>query len=77
MENIVPLELMACGEVGHVVQVDGPPDVVHRLAEMGLRERAFVRMVQPGRPCIVAVEDHRLSLRADEDVEILVALQGI
>ena len=25
MENIVPLELMAAGEVGHVVQVDGSP----------------------------------------------------
>ena len=40
-------------------------------------ERPFVRMVQPGRPCIVAVEDHRLSLRADDEVEILVALQGV
>ena len=74
LENIVPLELMACGEFGHVVQIDGPADVVHRLAEMGLREQASVRMVQPGRPCIVAVNDQRLSLRADEEVEILVAL---
>ena len=74
MENIVPLELMACGEFGHVVQIDGPADVVHRLAEMGLREQASVRTVQPGRPCIVAVNDQRLSLRADEEVEILVAL---
>ena len=76
MENIVPLELMVCGEVGHVVQVDGPPDVVHRLAEMGLCEQAVVRMVQPGRPCLVAVNDQRLSLRADEDVTVLVALSG-
>ena len=74
MENIVPLDLMAAGEVGHVVQVDGSPDVVHRLAEMGLREQVRVMMIQPGRPCIVAVGDHRLSLRMDDEAEILVAL---
>lgn len=74
MENIVPLDLMAAGEVGHVVQVDGSPDVVHRLAEMGLREQARILMIQPGRPCIVAVGDHRLSLRTDDEAEVLVAL---
>ncbi len=74
MENIVPIELMAAGEVGHVVQVDGAPDVVHRLAEMGLREQARILMIQPGSPCIVAVGDHRLSLRMDDEAEILVAL---
>lgn len=77
MENIVPLELMAAGEVGHVVQVDGSPDVVHRLAEMGLREQVHVTMVQPGRPCIIAVGDHRLSLRTDDEAEIFVALSAI
>ncbi len=74
MENIVPLELMAAGEMGHVVQMEGSPDVVHRLAEMGLREQARILMVQPGSPCIVAVGDQRLSLRMDDDAEILVAL---
>lgn len=77
MENIVPLDLMAAGEVGNVVQVEGSPDVVHRLAEMGLREQARVMMIQPGSPCIVAVGDHRLSLRTDDEAEILVALTVI
>jgi Fe2+ transport system protein FeoA len=74
LENIVPLDLMAAGEVGQIVQVDGLPEVVHRLAEMGLREQSRVVMIQPGRPCIVAVGDHRLSLRTDDEAEILVAL---
>lgn len=74
LENIVPLDLMAAGEVGHVVQIDGSSEVVHRLAEMGLREQARILMVQPGRPCIIAVGDHRLSLRTDDDAEVLVAL---
>ncbi len=74
MENIVPLELMAAGEVGHVVQIDGSPEVVHRLAEIGFRERSVVRMIQPGRPCIIAVNDQRLSLRSEDELEILVAL---
>ena len=72
--NIVPLTLMAAGESGQIIQVDGSVDVVHRLAEMGLREQAFIRMVQPGCPCIIALNDQRLSLRADDDVEILVLL---
>ena len=74
LENIVPLTLMAAGESGQIIQVDGSADVVHRLAEMGLREQAFIRMVQPGCPCIIALNDQRLSLRADDDVEILVLL---
>lgn len=65
---------MACGEFGLVAQIDGPEEIVHRLAEMGLRESASIRMVQPGRPCIIAVGEHRLSLRADDEVEIWVAL---
>ncbi|MCX7420692.1 MAG: FeoA family protein [Planctomycetia bacterium] len=77
LENIVPLTLMAAGEFGQVIQVDGSGDVVHRLAEMGLREQAFVRMVQPGCPCIIALNDQRLSLRTDDDVEILVSLSQL
>lgn len=72
--NIVPLDLMEAGEAGHVIQVDGSPEVVHRLAEMGLREQASIQMIQSGRPCIVAVAGHRFSLRMADDVEILVAL---
>ncbi len=74
LENIVPLTLMAAGESGQIIQVDGSADVVHRLAEIGFREQAFIRMVQPGCPCIIALNDQRLSLRADDDVEILVLL---
>lgn len=74
MENLIPMDLMAAGETGRVVQVDGSPDVVHRLAEMGLREQAHVLMIQPGSPCIVAVGDHRLSLRTADEAEIFVAL---
>ena len=74
LENIVPMELMAAGEVGHVVQLDGTPEIVHRLAEMGLREQSRVLMIQPGKPCIVAIGDHRFSMRTDDNAEILVAL---
>jgi Fe2+ transport system protein FeoA len=65
---------MAAGEVGHVAQVGGSPVIVHRLAEMGLREHSRILMIQPGKPCIVAVDGHRLSLRTDDEAEILVAL---
>jgi Fe2+ transport system protein FeoA len=69
--------MMASGEVGRVVQVVGVPEVVHRLAEMGLQEQVRIRMIQQGSPCIVAVEDHRLSFRAADEIKVLVALNGL
>jgi Fe2+ transport system protein FeoA len=72
--NIVSLDLMATGEQGHVLHVDGSPEVVHRLAEMGLREQACIEMIQSGSPCIVSVAGQRFSLRTDDVTEILVAL---
>lgn len=68
----VPLELLALGEEGRILDVDGERATVTRLAEMGLREGVSVRMVKPGRPCIVAVGNHRLSFRGEDSTVILV-----
>jgi ferrous iron transport protein A len=69
---IVPLELMSSGEQGRVCTLDGSPEFVVRLEEMGLREGARVRMVRTGSPCILAINDHRLSLRFDDSATVLV-----
>ena len=69
---VVPLELLAAGEEGLIHDLDGSPEFVHRLAEMGLRVGAAVRMVQPGSPCILAVGNHRFSLRIDDAAAVLV-----
>ncbi len=70
--QIVPLELMATGEQGRISDVDGSPEFVVRLHEMGLQEGTQVRMVKPGSPCILAVNDHRFSLRFDDCATVLV-----
>jgi ferrous iron transport protein A len=71
---IVPLEMMANGEQGRVCNLDGAPEFVCRLEEMGLREGARVHMVRAGSPCILAVNDHRFSLRFDHNATVLVEL---
>ena len=70
--NIVPIELMSAGERGRVCALDGAPEFVLRLEEMGLHEGAQVRMVRAGSPCILAVNDHRFSLRFDHNATVLV-----
>lgn len=72
MEHIVPLELLKPGETGRVIDVGGDTPLVSRLGEMGLRLGSEVRMVQPGRPCIIAIANQRLSFRAEEAGLILV-----
>lgn len=72
LNRIVPLELMLQGEVGEVHDIDGRPETVLRLKEMGLREGVRIRMVSPGKPCIVAVGDHRLSYRGDDSAIVLI-----
>lgn len=74
MNRIVPLELMLAGEVGEVHDIDGRPETVLRLKEMGLREGIKIRMISPGKPCIVAVGDHRLSYRGDDSVIVLIEI---
>jgi len=71
---IVPLEMMSTGEHGKVCNLDGTPEFVVRLEEMGLREGADVRMVRAGSPCILAVNNHRLTLRTDDRATVLVEL---
>lgn len=71
---VVPLENMSTGEQGRVCTLDGSADLVVRLEEMGLREGASVRMVRAGSPCILAVNNHRFSLRFDGNATVLVEL---
>lgn len=69
---VVPLEMLSAGEQGRIHDVDGSTAFVHRLEEMGLRVGAVVCMVQPGSPCILAVGNHRFSLRMEETATVLV-----
>lgn len=72
--NVVPLDTLRVGESGRIADVDGCMETVTRLAEIGLRNGATVRMVQSGRPCILALDDQRLSFRPEECTHVYVEL---
>jgi Fe2+ transport system protein FeoA len=69
---MIPLELLKPGEEGSVHCVEGCERLAHRLAEMGIREGVLIRMIRPGCPCLVAVNNHRMSLRIEGSASILV-----
>ena len=77
MRQLLPLEFLRPGEEGRVCQIDGDHRLVMRLEEMGLRRGVAVRMVRPGSPCIVAFDNHRLSLRTDECAIVMVEVNGV
>ena len=72
---MIPLHMLAAGEIGCICDVSGESSLVVRLEEMGLREGVQVRMVQPGEPCIIAFEGHRLSFRGENEVTVLVTIE--
>ena len=74
IDRLIPLELMQSGETGCIHDVNGTDDVVHRLSEMGLATGTPVQMVRPGTPCILASGEHRLSVRVDASLSILVSV---
>ncbi len=74
VSQALPLELLTAGEQGIVVEIDGAPELVVRLEEMGLYTGVRVCMVQPGAPCILEINHQRYSMRFDDSVTVLVDL---
>lgn len=72
MTQVLPIELLHSGERGRICDVEGSPDLVHRLEEMGLHQGVTVQMVRSGSPCILAVNHHRLSFRGSDLANVLV-----
>jgi len=73
---VIPLGLLAVGSTATIVEVDGKPDVVGRLHEMGVRPGCDVRMVRSGGACIVAIDNHRFGFRGAEAAHVLVEVDG-
>jgi Fe2+ transport system protein FeoA len=72
VSQTLPLELLTAGEQGVVVEIDGCPELVVRLEEMGLHSGVRVHMVQTGSPCILEINHQRYSMRFDDSVTVLV-----
>lgn len=76
-EEVLPLELLQANEEASIVELVGDESQIHRLAEMGLRVGANIRMVRPGAPCLLALDGKRLSIRLSHDLDVLVAAAAI
>ena len=70
--DLLPLEMLDRGAWADVADVTGEHHWVTRLAEMGLRIGARLRVLQAGSPCLLQVGESRLSLRGDVAAQILV-----
>lgn len=72
VDLLLPLEYLRPGEWAEVCELDGEPDWVGRLGELGLRVGCRVRMVRGGSPCLLEVGGGRLSLRGEQVARVLV-----
>lgn len=69
---LIPIRKLAPGQTARIVRVVGPPEDVHRLEELGLRQGATIQMFRQGNPCILRLEGSKVCLRAGKQIEVLV-----
>lgn len=74
--DLIPLEILRPGERAEVADVMGEPAWIGRMAELGLRVGGQLEVLRGGSPCLVRLGECRLSLRADQAMQILVRLVG-
>ena len=72
MNTLLPLDLLRAGQWADVAEVTGEPNMVCRLAEMGVRAGCRLQMLRSGAPCMFQVGGCRLSLRGECCMQILV-----
>ena len=75
MPQIVPLNLLQAGECGEIVDVVGTHSLVTRLQEQGVRRGSRLEALSPGEPFVFRVDETRLCLRSDGQVQVLVELR--
>lgn len=72
--ELVPLDGLRPGQWARVDQLEGCPEHVRRLEEMGLRAGMLVQMLRQGRPCIVRAGGNRLCFRCSKRLGVWVRL---
>jgi ferrous iron transport protein A len=76
LRNVIPLGLLTVGSTATIVEVDGKPEVVGRLHEMGVRPGCDVQMVRSGGACIVAINNHRFGFRGADAAQVMVEVDS-
>jgi ferrous iron transport protein A len=73
MHDLIPIISLLPGQISEVRQLVGPPELVRRLEELGIRAGTMIEMVRAGSPCIVRVGTTKLCFRDAEKCSVLVA----
>ncbi len=69
---MLPLEFLQNCEQAEITVVEGDPNFVARLADIGLHVGSAIQMIQAGSPCVVQIGEARLSLRLNDRQQVLV-----
>ncbi len=69
---LLPISLLRAGESGEVQTVVGTAELVHHLAEIGLRAGTKLEMIRPGATCILRIDGAKLCVRGDELLQVMV-----
>lgn len=72
MFDPVPLQYLAAGDFGHVVEIVGCPEQVQRVREMGILDGTPVQMIRSGTPCIVRAGSQTICVRGGDLLNVLV-----
>lgn len=72
MITAVKLEDLREGDRASVLSLVGNQYDIARLSAMGIRGGARLQLLREGVPCIIGLDDSRLCLRPNKDLQIMV-----
>ncbi len=72
MITAVKLEDLRAGDCASVLSLVGNGQDIARLSAMGIRGGARLQLLREGTPCIIGLDDSRLCLRPNKDLQIMV-----
>jgi ferrous iron transport protein A len=72
VKKTISLHLLPAGQSAFIRRIQGNPDHIHRLEEIGLRSGSRIEMFRPGNPCILRLAGNKICLRADDMLHVLV-----
>jgi ferrous iron transport protein A len=71
-KKTISIRRLSAGQSALIHKIQGDPDHIHRLEEIGLRGGSRIEMFRPGNPCIILLAGSKICLRADSMLDVLV-----
>ncbi len=72
VKKTISIRRLSVGQSALIHKIQGHPDHIHRLEEIGLRGGSRIEMFRPGNPCIILLAGSKICLRADAMLDVLV-----